>query len=135
MPDNFIVGVLQPIKVQMATGKMETAIMHLFEMQATNLPQPATPDDCTAAAAFVDAAAAPAAAGDVAEVPTNSTTTSPGDRRICALHERSPIQMFMFDKRGTLLTANKAARKGLQRLQGQHQAMHFVSLSHVHTVF
>ena len=107
--------------------------MHLFEMPAANTPQPAAPDNYTAAA--VPDAIDTLATVDAAEVPENSTTTSPGDRRICALHERSPIQMFMFDKRGTLLSANKAARKGLQLLEGQYQAMHFnlcpVCMQHV----
>ena len=72
---------------------METAILHIFEMQTAG----AVPEAATEASA--------AAVGNA---------ISSSDRRICALHQRSPIQMYMFDCRGALLSANKAALAGLQ---------------------
>jgi len=84
---------LQPIRIQTASGKVETAILHIFEMQT---------------AGAVPEAATEASAGSV------GTDISSSDRRICALHQRSPIQMYMFDCHGALLSANKAALAGLQ---------------------
>jgi hypothetical protein len=84
---------LQPIRIQTASGKVETAILHIFEMQT--------------------AAAVPAAATE-ASVASVGADMSSSDRRICALHQRSPIQIYMFDCHGALLSANKAALAGLQ---------------------
>jgi len=83
---------LQPIRIQTASGTVETAILHIFEMQT---------------AGAVPAAAAASAGSEGADM-------SSSDRRICALHQRSPIQMYMFDSHGALLSANKAALAGLR---------------------
>ena len=88
---------VQPIRVRTSSGKLETAILHTFEMQT---PIPAS-----------EAPQAPAAAS------TASRMTS-SDMRVCALHQRSPIQMFMFNSHGALLNANKAALQGLESLAG-----------------
>ncbi len=83
---------LQPIRIQTASGKVETAVLHIFEMQTAG----AVPTADTASAGSVGA--------DI----------SSSDRRICALHQRSPIHMYMFGSHGALLSANKAALAGLQ---------------------
>lgn len=75
---------------------METAVLHLFEQLSANVET---------------AAPTPAAAPDVVASPGSS---SANNMRVCALHQRSPIHMFMFDSKGALLIANKAALEALQ---------------------
>ncbi len=91
---------LQPIRIQTASGKVETAVLHIFEMQTS--------------AAIPEALVAPATAASSAP-----SSTSGSDMRVCALHQRSPVQMFMFDSHGALLNANKAALEGLQTGAGK----------------
>ncbi|DBA77572.1 TPA: Pde-4p [Trebouxia sp. C0004] len=93
MPEASANVVIKPIRIQTASGKAETAVLHIFEMQTAG----AVPAAATAASA--------------ASVGTNKSSS---DSRICALHQRSPIQMYMFDCHGALLSANKAALAGLQ---------------------
>ena len=93
--------------------------MHLFESQSAS-----TATSAALSAAVVGAAdnfQPPMDSSDAEQSDTQSTDadTRGQERRICALHERSPIQMFMFDKRGALLNANGAARTGLQAHAGQ----------------
>ena len=88
---------LQPIRIQTTSGKVETAILHTFEMQT---PGPA-----------------PEAAEAHATASVASRMTS-SDMRVCALHQRSPIQMYMFNSHGVLLNANKAALQGLESPAG-----------------
>ena len=90
---------LQPIKIQTAAGSVETAVLHLFEMQ------PSVPAQAPALAPVPSAAA-------------SLSSSSAADMRVCALHQRSPICMYMFDSRGALLIANKAALEGAQT--GEH---------------
>lgn len=71
-------------------------MLHLFEQLSANVE-----------------AAAPAPAPDVVASP-GSNTGSADNMRVCALHQRSPIHMFMFDNKGALLIANKAAMEALQ---------------------
>ncbi|DBA95436.1 TPA: hypothetical protein ACH3X3_013305, partial [Trebouxia sp. C0006] len=92
MPEASANVVSKPIRIQTASGTVETAILHIFEMQT---------------AGAVPAAAAASAGSEGADM-------SSSDRRICALHQRSPIQMYMFDCHGALLSANKAALAGLR---------------------
>ena len=89
-------GALQPINILTAAGAVETAVLHLFEQASVNVPT---------------AAPAPAPAADCVTGPSSATAAS---MRVCALHQRSPIQMYMYDSRGRLLNANKAALEGLQ---------------------
>lgn len=88
---------LQPIKIQTAAGSVETAVLHLFEMQPSVPVQTPAP---------------------VPSAVASPSSTSAADMRVCALHQRSPIRMYMFDSRGALLIANKAALEGLQT--GEH---------------
>ena len=97
---------LQPIRIQTASGKVETAILHIFEMQT--------------------AGAVPAAATEASAASVGADISS-SDRRICALHQRSPIQMYMFDSHGALLSANKAALAGLQPDKGASYTMPWYS--------
>lgn len=91
-------GFLQPINIQTASGAVETAVLHLFEQLSANEEA---------------AAPAPAPAPDVVASP-GSSSLSVDNMRVCALHQRSPIHMFMFDNKGALLIANKAAMEALQ---------------------
>ena len=80
---------LQPIKFQTASGRVETAVLHMFEIQtAASLPE--------------------------ASVASAASKTNSSEMRICALHQRSPVQTFMFDSHGVLLHANKAALASVQ---------------------
>ena len=88
---------VQPIRVRTSSGQVGTAILHTFEMQT---PIPAS-----------EAPQAPAAASMASRMTSS-------DMRVCALHQRSPIQMFMFNSHGALLNANKAALQGLESLAG-----------------
>ena len=87
----------QPIKIQTAAGSVETAVLHLFDMQPLVPAQTPAPVPSTVA---------------------SPSSTSAADMRVCALHQRSPIHMYIFDSKGALLIANKAASEGLQ--SGEH---------------
>ena len=96
---------LQAIRVQTSSGSTETAVLHLFEMQpSASAHTPAQTHAQTSASLAVQEESIAASPGN----------PSAADRRVCALHQRSPIRMYMFDSKGTLLNANKAALDGLQ---------------------
>ena len=85
----YACGPLQAIRIQTAAGAEETAVLHVLEQ-------------------LEEAAASAPPAGAV----TCASSMSFADMRVCALHQRSPIYMYMFDSRGRLLNANKAASRG-----------------------
>ena len=93
--------------------------MHLFETQSASTATSAALDAAVVDAADTFQPPTDSAATEQTDAQTTDANTRGQERRICALHERSPIQMFMFDKRGALLTANTAARRGLQTHAGQ----------------
>lgn len=53
----------------------------------------------------------------VADMDTNMT-----DMRVAAMHRRSPLHTFMFDRNGALLNANESALGAFQHYQaGEHE--------------
>lgn len=85
---------LQVIRVQTTAAAEETAVLHLFEQLTVS-----------------EETAAPAPPPEAVAQPSSMSFA---DMRVCTLHQRSPIHMYMFDSRGRLLNANKAAWEGQQ---------------------